>query len=380
MKRTIYLVLIALLAQFTASGQGLSLSTVVIDPGHGGKDPGAVSKDGKTYEKTLTLDIAKKLESKIRSECPGVNVVLTRSTDKNVDLGDRAAIANKENADLFISIHINSTAKSGPNGYSVHVLGKSSDKNRDLFAYNMDVCKRENSVILLEDDYTTTYQGFDPSDPESFIFMQLMQNSHLEQSLEFAQDISDKLKGGPIAANRGIWQNPFLVLWKTSMPSVLVELGFISNANDLAALKSESNRDKIAARLCEAFKVYKDRYDMSLSLDDKAPAGAAAKPAVEEKKVEEKKADGKKAAQDKPATASVRYGIQIFAGASKLSPKDKAFMGYEPVIVNVGKIYKYVIAVEDSAAKTKEHLSQVRKKYPDAFMVKIEGDKLSLYK
>ena len=375
MKRTIYLVLIALLAQFTASGQGLSLSTVVIDPGHGGKDPGAVSKDGKTYEKTLTLDIAKKLESKIRSECPGVNVVLTRSTDKNVDLGDRAAIANKENADLFISIHINSTAKSGPNGYSVHVLGKSSDKNRDLFAYNMDVCKRENSVILLEDDYTTTYQGFDPSDPESFIFMQLMQNSHLEQSLEFAQDISDKLKGGPIAANRGIWQNPFLVLWKTSMPSVLVELGFISNANDLAALKSESNRDKIAARLCEAFKVYKDRYDMSLSLDDKAPAGAAAKPAVEEKK-----ADGKKAAQDKPATASVRYGIQIFAGASKLSPKDKAFMGYEPVIVNVGKIYKYVIAVEDSAAKTKEHLSQVRKKYPDAFMVKIEGDKLSLYK
>ena len=380
MKRTIYLVLIALLAQFTASGQGLSLSTVVIDPGHGGKDPGAVSKDGKTYEKTLTLDIAKKLESKIRSECPGVNVVLTRSTDKNVDLGDRAAIANKENADLFISIHINSTAKSGPNGYSVHVLGKSSDKNRDLFAYNMDVCKRENSVILLEDDYTTTYQGFDPSDPESFIFMQLMQNSHLEQSLEFAQDISDKLKGGPIAANRGIWQNPFLVLWKTSMPSVLVELGFISNANDLAALKSESNRDKIAARLCEAFKVYKDRYDMSLSLDDKAPAGAAAKPAVEEKKVEEKKADGKKAAQDKPSTASVRYGIQIFAGASKLSPKDKAFMGYEPVIVNVGKIYKYVIAVEDSAAKTKEHLSQVRKKYPDAFMVKIEGDKLSLYK
>ena len=382
MKRTIYLVLIALLAQFTASGQGLSLSTVVIDPGHGGKDPGAVSKDGKTYEKTFTLDIAKKLESKIRSECPGVNVVLTRSTDKNVDLGDRAAIANKENADLFISIHINSTAKSGPNGYSVHVLGKSSDKNRDLFAYNMDVCKRENSVILLEDDYTTTYQGFDPSDPESFIFMQLMQNSHLEQSLEFAQDISDKLKGGPIAANRGIWQNPFLVLWKTSMPSVLVELGFISNATDLAALKSESNRDKIAARLCEAFKVYKDRYDMSMSLDDKAPAGSgtAAKPAAGEKKAEEKKTEEKKAAQDKPATASVRYGIQIFAGSSKLSPKDKAFMGYEPVIVNVGKIYKYVIAVEDSAAKTKEHLSQVRKKYPDAFMVKIEGDKLSLYK
>ena len=167
MKRTIYLLLIATLAQFSAAGQNLSLSTLVIDPGHGGTDPGAVSKDNKTYEKTFTLDIAKRLENKIKAECPDVNVVLTRRTDKNVDLGDRAAIANKENADLFISIHINSTAKSGPNGYSVHVLGKSSKKDRDLFAYNMDVCKRENSVILLEDDYTTTYQGFDPSDPES---------------------------------------------------------------------------------------------------------------------------------------------------------------------------------------------------------------------
>ena len=292
MKRTIYLLLALFLASLSSGAQNLSLSTVVIDPGHGGTDPGAVSKDGKTYEKNLTLDIAKRLSDKIKADCPGVKVILTRDKDKTVALNDRAAIANKVGADLFISIHINSTAKSSPNGYSVHVLGKSSKKDRDLFAYNMDVCKRENSVILLEDDYTTKYQGFDPSDPESFIFLQLMQNSNLEQSLEFAQQVSDNLKGGPIGVNRGIWQDPFLVLWKTAMPAVLVELGFISNSTDLEKLKKETDRDKIATRLCTAFKKYKAKYDGTLSLDVEVPAGNT------EEKVEV--TAGEKA-QEKPA-------------------------------------------------------------------------------
>ena len=161
---------------------------------------------------------------------------MTRSSDKFVELRDRAEIANKAGANLFVSIHINSSFSTSPNGYSVHILGQSSNKNRDLFAYNMDVVKRENSVILLEDDYSTKYQGFDPSNEESFIFMQLMQNAFLEQSLLVASVISEKLKGGPIKADRGIWQNPFYVLWKTAMPAVLVELGFISNNSDLAVL------------------------------------------------------------------------------------------------------------------------------------------------
>ena len=146
-----------------------------------------------------------------------------------MELRDRANIANKANANLFISIHINSATSTSPNGYSVHILGKSSNKNRDLFAYNMDVVKRENSVVLLEDDYTTKYQGFDPSDEKSYIFMTLMQNAYLEQSLLMASVISEKLKGGPIKADRGIWQNPFLVLWATAMPAVLVETGFIDS-------------------------------------------------------------------------------------------------------------------------------------------------------
>ena len=156
---------------------------MVIDAGHGGKDPGAVSSDKKTYEKSIVLDIAQNLSERIRKAYPDVKVVMTRSSDKYVTLNDRAEIANKADADLFISIHINASAKNSPNGYSVHILGQSSDTNKDLFAYNMDVCRRENSVITLEDDYTTKYQGFDPSDPESFIFMTLMQNSYLEHEI-----------------------------------------------------------------------------------------------------------------------------------------------------------------------------------------------------
>lgn len=369
MKRTIYLLITVFLTCIQAPAQTLRLSTVCIDPGHGGTDPGAVSKDGKSYEKTFTLDIAKRLSEKINSECPGVKVVMTRSSDKTVALGDRAAIANKAGADLFISIHINSCPKTGPNGYSVHVLGQSSKKDRDLFAYNMDVCKRENSVILLEDDYTTTYQGFDPSDPESFIFLQLMQNSNLEQSLDFAQSVADKLKGGPITANRGIWQDPFLVLWKTSMPAVLVELGFISNSTDLSVLKSEKDRDKLATRLFNAFKEYKARYDGSLALDvevtDTARTQGGQAPAKDITPAEE---------------SSVEYGIQIFAGSKLLDSKDKSFMGYKPRIIKSGKLYKYVIGVESSLKETKSHLVEIRKKYPDSFLVKIEGEQLSIVK
>lgn len=368
MKRTIYLVLAAFLALFPAGGQNLGLKTVVIDPGHGGTDPGCVSRDGKNYEKTFTLDIAKRLSEKIKAECPGVKVVLTRSSDRTLALNDRAAIANKAGGDLFISIHINAAPKSGPNGFSVHVLGQSSKKDRDLFAYNMNVCKRENSVILLEDDYTTKYQGFDPDDPESFIFMQLMQNSHLEQSLSFAQMLSESLSGGPITANRGVWQDPFLVLWQTAMPAVLVELGFISNSTDLDVLKSEANRDNLASRLCSAFKKYKDSYDMSVALD------------VEIENTPDNPETNQPAEKSAAVKSGVRYGVQIFSGSTKFDPKDKVFLGYVPVIVNTGKVFKYVVAVSDSIDGAKAELPRIRKKYSDAFLVRIEGEKITMVK
>lgn len=337
----------------------LKLQTIVIDAGHGGKDAGAVSKDKKSYEKTFNLSIASMLAQKIRSGMPDVKVIMTRDSDHFVELRDRAEIANKAGANLFVSIHINSSFSTSPNGYSVHILGQSSNKNRDLFAYNMDVVKRENSVILLEDDYTTKYQGFDPSNEESYIFMQLMQNAYLEQSLLVASVISEKLKGGPIKADRGIWQNPFYVLWKTAMPAVLVELGFISNNADLAVLKQEKEREKIAQRLFEAIKDYKTLYDSSMDISHTDSTAT-----VEKKNVEE----------------TERFGTQIFASSRIIDPSDQAFMGYEPVMVNIGSLNKYIIGVSESEEEARKANESIRIKYPGSFMVRLTPQGVSRFK
>lgn len=269
--RKAFILLVALLCAYAPASnlcaQDYSLRTVVIDPGHGGKDAGAVSKDKKTYEKNLVLTISKLIGDKIKAEYgDAVQVFYTRSTDVFVPLGDRADFANKKHADLFISVHINSNNKTAPSGHSVHILGASSNPNRDLVAGNLDVVKRENSVILLEDDYNATYQGFDPSDEASYIFMTLMQSAHYEQSVFFASLAEDSLAKGPVKVRRGVSQDPFYVLWKTAMPSVLLELGFISNDADLAVLRSEQGRNQIAQRVFEAFKVYKKHYDESMNL------------------------------------------------------------------------------------------------------------------
>lgn len=357
MKRTICILAALLCSIFVAAGESLGLTTVVIDAGHGGKDAGCVSKDQKTYEKTLTLDIATTLADKIRSAYPEVKVVLTRSDDTYVTLDDRARIANEAHADLFISVHINANDKTSPSGYSVHVLGQSSNKNRDLFANNMEVCMRENSVIMLEDDYSTKYQGFDPSDPESYIFMMLMQNSHREQSLRFAEEVQAKLAGGPIKNDRGVSQDPFYVLWKTSMPAVLLELGFISNSADLAALRKESGRDDIAQRLFEAFRDYKVFYDESLHFGDgtvqQTPASGTSGAAV---------------SSDRPV-----YAVQILAsGRPQNDPS--IFMGYTPMVIKAGALSKYFIAVSDTREEAESKLPRIRKKYPDAFLVEIRGE------
>lgn len=387
LKRTICIALAAALCVLDAASQDLSLRTVVIDAGHGGKDPGAVSRDKKTYEKTLTLDIARKLRDKINEVYPEVKVVMTRDKDVYVDLEERARIANKAKADLFVSIHINAAKSTAANGYSVHLLGQSSDKNKDLFASNLEVCKRENSVIMLEDDYQTKYQGFDPSDPESFIFMQLMQSSHLESSMLFGHQVSTALKGCPIKADRGIWQAPLWVLWRTAMPSALIELGFISNAADLETLRSESNRDKLAQCLLEGFAHYKDSYDGTTSFSSAGETGPAENagwqqvgttPAKAAEPVKEAVATS--AAEAPAAEAEVLYGVQIFAGSRKLDSRDRQFLGYEPKILPSGSIFKYVIAVSESEDEARKSLVEIRQKYPQCFLVKITGQTASLVK
>lgn len=350
----------------------LGLNTVVIDPGHGGNDPGCISKDRKTREKDLTLDISKRLAGKIRAEYPEIKVLQTRNTDVFIPLVQRAQIANSAHANLFISIHINATTGTAANGYSVHVLGQSSKKGRDLYSNNFNECARENSVILLEDDYSTNYQGFDPNDPESSILFSLMQNAYLEQSLMFADDINRALKPGPFRTSRGVHQDPFLVLWKTAMPSVLIECGFISNLNDLSTLRSAAKLDEIAEGIFKAFKQFKADYDRSLNVTiPQSAQTSSAKPSEPEasKASETPTAEEARATSDGPW-----FGTQILALSRRLSDDDPVFHGQKVTAVRDGNIYRYIAGC---SADRKEALAESRvlkKTFPDSFLVRVDQD------
>lgn len=351
----------------------LGLNTVVIDPGHGGNDPGCISKDRKTKEKDLTLDISKRLAGKIRAEYPEIKVLQTRNTDVFIPLVQRAQIANSAHANLFISIHINATTGTAANGYSVHVLGQSSKKGRDLYSNNFNECARENSVILLEDDYSTNYQGFDPNDPESSILFSLMQNAYLEQSLMFADDVNRALKPGPFRTSRGVHQDPFLVLWKTAMPSVLIECGFISNLNDLSSLRSAAKLDEIAEGIFKAFKQFKTDYDRSLNvtIPQSAQTTSSAKPS----EPETSKASERPSVEEAPAASGkIWFGTQILALSRKLADDDPAFLGQKVTVVRDGNIYRYIVGC---SADRKEALAESRvlkKSFPDSFLVRVDQE------
>ena len=354
-----------------ANGQDrLKLSTIVIDPGHGGSDPGCISADKKTQEKAVALDISKRLARKIGESLPGVKAVLTRDSDKFVTLSGRADVANDIGADLFISIHVNAQAKgTSASGYSIHCLGQSSREGNDLFSKNLELCKRENSVILLEDDYQTRYQGFDPSDPQSYILFSLMQNAHLEHSLVFAEDVANAMKGGPVARNRGVSQDPFWVLWRTTMPAVLVEVGFITNANDLKVLRSAEDRDRIANNLLKAIQTFKKRYDSSTSTAPAPEPAPAAKAGTGE---------GKRAAEPAPdkvtEPAGVVYGVQVLATTKKMKAKDPFFKGYTPLEVKNGKLYKYILVPGENLSAVRKKKRELDSKFPGCFLVSKQGE------
>ena len=371
--RTVLAVLAVLLAASIVPEQAsaqdrLKLSTIVIDPGHGGHDPGCISADKKTREKNVALDIAQRLSRKIGESLPGVKTVLTRSDDTFVTLSGRADIANDLGADLFISIHVNAQAKgTSANGYSIHCLGQSSREGNDLFSKNLDLIKRENSVILLEDDYKTRYQGFDPSDPQSYILFSLVQNAHLEHSLVFAEDVANAMKGGPIPHNRGVSQDPFWVLWRTTMPAVLVEVGFMTNANDLKALRSPEDRDKIAENLLKAIKTFKKRYDNSMSTSS-APESATKPEAAPETKPAAQP-DPKPETGKVSEPAGVVYGVQVLATSKKMKPTDAFFKGYTPGEVRSGKLYKYILVAGEDLAAVRKKKKELDKKFPGCFLV-----------
>ena len=352
-----------------AQETAMRLRTVVIDPGHGGKDAGCVSRDQKTYEKNIALDIAKRLAQKISASYPDVNVKMTRSDDHFVELENRAVFANKSGADLFISVHVNAVdGSTAANGYSIHCLGQSKKKGNDLYSKNLDLVKRENSVIKLEKNYAATYQGFDPDDPSSSIIFSLMQNAHLGQSLEFAADVAQAMEGGPIKTNRGVSQDPFWVLWRTAMPAVLIEVGFMTNPQDLAVLRSEIGRDQIAQNIYKAFRIYKARYDREEIADQVGNDVTV----VNDTPAEPSVTPGPDRESPEVGQPKVLYGVQVLVSSKDMKDSDPFFAGYKPMKLPAGKLVKYVVGVSEKLQDVKKNYPSIQKKFPDSYIVKVE--------
>lgn len=371
----------------------VSIRKVVIDAGHGGKDPGAVSINRKTQEKHIALAVALKLGDLIKKNFPDIKVIYTRSTDVFIPLYQRTDIANKNRADLFISIHINSAKARSAAGTETFVMGM------DKTSSNLEVSKLENSVVVLEgEDFSSKYEGFDPNVPESYIIFSLLQNSHLEHSLSFASLVQRNLSKGPIVINRGIKQDGLLVLWRTTMPSVLVELGFISNNSDLGILVQDENQDKFAGAIFNAFAEYKGIYEKGNAQysminsrehnEDTIIPAAAEKQAIQDKDTTPQKTAAPKALATKsmPQNTDIQktdiqkteikkqfYAIQILAVTKILSPGSSDLKGFrEAGYSKMGKFYKYYTGMYDTPEDASAELKFVKKNFPQAFIIKVE--------
>lgn len=240
------------------------LKKIVIDAGHGGKDSGCSGKYVK--EKDITLAIALKLGSYITKNLKDVEVIYTRKKNVFVELHERAALANRKSADLFISIHCNSASKhTTVSGTETYIMGL--DKSQE----NLDVARRENAVVQLENNYQANYDGFDIHNPESEIIFSLYQNAYLNQSIRFASLVENQFKYRARRSSRGVKQESFLVLYKTAMPSVLIETGFLTNKKEEGYLRSDDGQSYIASAIYRAFKEYK--YASEGTLSNKANQG-----------------------------------------------------------------------------------------------------------
>lgn len=357
---------------------------VVIDPGHGGKDYGAIGSV--TNEKTINLKVAKKLGEKIGKSYgeDEVKVVYTRDRDVFIPLNDRARIANDAKGDLFISIHVNSIDKRNKRrakiaGTEVYTCGLHRTES------NLEVAKRENAVMYLEEDYSQKYQGFDPTSAESYIAFELNQSKHLDRSIEFATLAKDYLTTTAKRVDKGVKQAGFWVLWSTSMPSVLVELDFISNPTSEKFMASADGVEKMAKSLSKAF----DDYYVAVKggqrraqpqLQD--PDDSSDKSSRENKKEGNKKGDSSKLKDsdatdtDSPAeeaVAAVEYRVQVLANDRSLSPRSKLFKGEKVSEYYDKGMYKYTVGSFKTQAEAEKKMRRLRAKFPQAFVIKMEN-------
>lgn len=242
--------LLFLLASFTPVGQkNYKVRTVVIDAGHGGKDPGTHGVI--SQEKDIALDIALEVGAIIKKYLPEVEIIYTRKDNTFVELEERAAIANRAGADVFISVHCNAIGRPEVHGTETYIMGTHVNKQ------NLAVAQRENSVILLEDNYEEKYEGFDPNSPESYIMFSLMQNAHIENSLRLAANVENQFSERVGRHSRGVKQAGFMVLWQTTMPSILVEVGYLTNQKEERFLNDDLGKTYMASGIFRAFRDYK---------------------------------------------------------------------------------------------------------------------------
>ena len=379
-------------AQQTKSGKQPKPFTVVIDAGHGGHDPGALGRI--TQEKKLNLDMSLMLGKMIEDEFDDVQVFYTRKTDVFLTLQERANFVNKHNADLFICIHTNASESKDAVGAETFVLGI------DKMASNLSVAMRENAVMLLEDNYETTYQGFDPNSIESYIMFELMQDQYIDQSLQFATQVQQQFSGTLKRADRGVRQAGFWVLHKSACPSVLVEMGFISNIDEEIYLASKAGKEQIATALYNAFVCYKNALDKKAGIAGQKETKQL--PVTAEQEAQQPEPDTTQVVPEPAVTASEPapaqaetpaepkvvqpvskpvYKVQIFATSRILKPGDATFKGLKNcTYVQDGKFYKYVYGEETNYDDAVKLQKKVKEKFPDCFIVAFLDGKQILVK
>ena len=340
---------------------------VVIDAGHGGHDPGAIGKISK--EKNINLNVALKVGNLIKNNCDDVKVIYTRSKDVFIPLDRRAEIANNAKADLFISIHTNALANNRTaKGASTWTLGLAKSDA------NLEVAKRENSVILYESDYQTRYAGFNPNSAESYIIFEFMQDKYMEQSVHLASLMQKQFRHTCKRLDRGVHQAGFLVLKASAMPSILIELGFISTPEEERYLNSEAGATTMAKGIYHAFLNYKREHEIRLTGVSKTVI-----PTEQKEQDIEKENDSpvtvQKVAESATNDNEITFKIQILTSSKPLAKNDKRLKGLKGVDYYKEKdIYKYTYGASGDYNKVLRTKRTITAKFKDAFIIAFRDD------
>ena len=345
---------------------------VVIDAGHGGHDPGAIGKISK--EKNINLNVALKVGNLIKNNCDDVKVIYTRSKDVFIPLDRRAEIANNAKADLFISIHTNALANNRTaKGASTWTLGLAKSDA------NLEVAKRENSVILYESDYQTRYAGFNPNSAESYIIFEFMQDKYMEQSVHLASLMQKQFRHTCKRLDRGVHQAGFLVLKASAMPSILIELGFISTPEEERYLNSETGATTMAKGIYHAFLNYKREHEIRLTGVSKTVIPTEQKEQDIEKE-NDRPVTVQKVAESATNDNEITFKIQILTSSKPLAKNDKRLKGLKGVDYYKEKvIYKYTYGASGDYNKVLRTKRTITAKFKDAFIIAFrDGEKMNV--